>query len=103
MSYDSIEQSPAQSQPFELYQFVIAGQTFFFTSADQPIVYLGQTYTPSTIRRTEMEHSNEVVFRGKSKFMFRRKSQIAQLLIPYLTPTPMFVTVFAGTTATRKW
>jgi hypothetical protein len=95
MSYDAIEQSPATSQAYELYQFVVAGQTFFFTSADETITYLGQNYTPITIRRTEMEHSNEVVS-GQIKIYVAPQSPIADLLIPYLTPSPMFVTLFGG-------
>jgi uncharacterized phage protein (TIGR02218 family) len=95
MSYDAIEQSPAQSQPFELYQFSVAGQSFWLTSADQSIAYGGQTYTPATIRRTEMEHSNEVLS-GQLKIYVAPQSQIAQLLIPYLTPSIMVVTIFGG-------
>jgi uncharacterized phage protein (TIGR02218 family) len=95
MSYDGIEQSAAQSQPFELYKFVTGTQSFFFTSADQTISYLGQNYTPVTIRRTEAEHSAEVTS-GQLKIYVAPTSPIAQLLIPYLTPTPMFITIFGG-------
>jgi uncharacterized phage protein (TIGR02218 family) len=95
MSYDSVEQSTASSQAFELYKFSTLAQTFYFTSADQPITYLTQVYTPSTIRRTEFEHSNEVVS-GQVKIYVPPASPVAQLLIPYLTATPMQVTIYGG-------
>jgi uncharacterized phage protein (TIGR02218 family) len=95
VSYDSQEQSTASGQPFELYRFVTAGQTFFLTSADEVINYLGAAYQPTTIRRTEFEHSNEVVS-GQMKVYVPPGSQIAALLIPYLTPSPMRMTLFGG-------
>lgn len=95
MSYDSVEKSTAGSQAFELYKFVTTGQTFYFTSADQAITYLTQIYTPTTIRRTEFEHSSEVVA-GQVKIYVAPNSPIAQLLIPYLTPSPMQVFIYGG-------
>lgn len=95
MSYDAIETSTAQAQPFELYKFVTAGQQFFFTSSDDTVTYLGADYVPATIRRTEVEHSNEVIS-GQLKIYVTPGSPIAELLIPYLTPTPMNVTIFGG-------
>jgi uncharacterized phage protein (TIGR02218 family) len=96
MSYDGVEQSTAQSQAFELYKFAIPGQqTFYLTSADDDVTYLGQLYVASTIRRSEVEHSNEVIS-GQLKIYVPPDSQIADLLIPYLTPSPMQVTLFGG-------
>jgi hypothetical protein len=95
MSYNTIEQSTDSSQAYELYLFQTAGQSFFYTSADEAIDYLGATYEPVTIHRTEMEHSNEVVS-GQVKVYVPPGSPIAQLLIPYLTPSPMTLIIFGG-------
>ena len=95
MSYDTIEKSTAASQAYELYKFVTAGQTFFLTSADEPINYLGATYQPTTIHRTELEQSNEVSS-GEVKVYVPPGHPIAQLLIPYLTPSPMSLIIFGG-------
>jgi hypothetical protein len=95
VSYDSIEKSTNASQAFELYQFQTAGETFFLTSADEAINYLGASYQPTTIHRTELEQSNEVVS-GQVKIYIAPGSPIAQLLIPYLTPSPMRITIFGG-------
>ena len=95
MSYDSIEKSTDASQAFELYKFETAGQTFFLTSADEAINYLGALYQPTTIRRTELEQSNEVTG-GQVKVYVPPASQIAQLLIPYLTPSPMTLIIYGG-------
>jgi uncharacterized phage protein (TIGR02218 family) len=95
MSYDAIEKSPAQSQPYELYKFLTGLQVFYFTRADETISYLWQNYAPVTMRRTEMEHTAEVTS-GQLKIYVSPTSPIAQLLIPYLTPTPMFITIFGG-------
>jgi uncharacterized phage protein (TIGR02218 family) len=95
VSYDTIEKSTAASQAYELYKFVTAGQTFFLTSADEPINYLGATYQPTTIHRTELEQSNEVSS-GEVKVYVPPGHPIAQLLIPYLTPSPMQVFIYGG-------
>jgi hypothetical protein len=95
VSYDSVEKSTATAQPFELYLFVTGNQSFFLTSADQPIVYLGNTYLPATIDRTEMEHTNEVVS-GQIKIYLPPAHPVAQFFIPGLPPTEMDVTVFGG-------
>ena len=95
MSYDAIEKSQASSQPFELYLFQTGNQSWFLTSADQAIVYLGNSYTPTTLDRTEMEHTNEVVS-GQIKIYLPPAHPIAQFFIAGLPPTEMAVTVYGG-------
>jgi uncharacterized phage protein (TIGR02218 family) len=95
MSYDAQEQSTASAQAFELFKFVTAGATFFLTSSDQAINYLGATYEPTTLERTEFEYSNEVTT-GQMHVKLPNAHAVAQLLIPYLTPSPMTLQVFGG-------
>jgi hypothetical protein len=95
MSFDSLEQSQASGQPWEIYQFNTEGQSFFLTSADQPITYLGQTYEPTTIRREEMEETAEVDS-GQVNVYLPTSHPLAQLFIPGLPPSPVQLTIFAG-------
>jgi hypothetical protein len=95
VSYDAQEQSRSGAKPYELYLFSTAGQVFSLTSADQFITYLGQQYTPTSISRTELEHTNEVVS-GQIKITLPKSHPLAALFIPYLPPTPMALTIFAS-------
>jgi uncharacterized phage protein (TIGR02218 family) len=95
MSYDAVEQSGAGAQPYELYLFQGTGILFPLTSADEPITYLGDVYTPSTISRSESEQSNEVVS-GQMKIFIRKDHPLAQLFLPYLPTSPVAITVYAS-------
>lgn len=95
MSYDSIEKSGSASQPWEIYLFQTTGKSFLLTSADAPIDYLGQEYEPTTISRSELEHTNEVIS-GRMKITIPPSHPLAAEFIPYLPPTPMEVTIFGG-------
>lgn len=95
MSFDSIEKSQAAGEPYELYLFQTEGSLFQYTSADEDIVYLGQTYRSSTIHRDELEETNEVVS-GELKVYVAASDPLAALFIPYLPPTPVTLTIFGG-------
>jgi len=95
MSYDALEKSTADGQPWEIYLFRTEGVTFRITSADQTISYLGQDYEPATIHRTELEHTNEVVS-GQIKVSIPPAHPLAQLFVPYMPPTPMSLTIWGG-------
>lgn len=95
MSFDSIEQSQSAGEPWEIYLFQTEAASFYLTSADQSITYLGQTYAPQTLRRDEMEETSEVDS-GEIKVYIPSSHPLAQLFIPGLPPTPVQVTIFAG-------
>jgi len=95
MSFDALEKSGYGAQPYELYLFQTTGLSFALTSAENPITYLGQIYTPTTITRTEAEHSNEVVS-GQIKVYIPKDHALAQLCIPYLPSAPIAVTVYGS-------
>lgn len=94
MSYDSAEKAQV-ALPWEVFQFSTTGQTFYLTSADAPIVYAGNTYVPTTLRREEMTESVEVNA-GEIKVYIPAAHPLAQLFIAYLPPVPMSVIMFAG-------
>lgn len=95
MSFDALEQSGFSALPYELFLFQTTGLSFALTSSENPITYLGEVYSPSTITRTESEQSNEVVS-GQIKIYIAKDHPLAQLLIPYLPSAPIAVTVFGS-------
>jgi uncharacterized phage protein (TIGR02218 family) len=95
MSFDSLEQSQASGEPFELYLFQTTGQSFFLTSSDEEITYLGETYEPQTLRRDEMQETAEVDS-GEIKVYIPTSHPLAELFIPGLPPAPVQLTIFAG-------
>jgi hypothetical protein len=95
MSFDSLEKSQASGLPWEIYRFETTGQSFFLTSADVAIAYLGQTYVPTTLRREEMEETSEVDS-GQIKIYIPSAHPLAQLFLPGLPPAPVQLTGFAG-------
>jgi uncharacterized phage protein (TIGR02218 family) len=95
MSYDAQERLGFGADPYELYLFQTVGLAFALTSAENPITYLGQVYTPTTITRSESEQSNEVVS-GQIKIFIPVDHPLAALLIPYLPSAPIAVTVFGS-------
>jgi hypothetical protein len=95
MSFDTLEQSGASAQPYELYLFQGTGVQFALTNAENPITYLGNEYAPSTVTRTEIEQSNEVIS-GQFKVYIPNDHPLAEMLIPYLPAGPIAVTIFGS-------
>lgn len=53
-TFDQLEESVEESRPVELYTFALFSETFRFTSAEDAIVFDGNTYTPIPIGRDEV-------------------------------------------------
>ncbi len=61
MTYDLSEKSTYGGAPVELYQFDREGsQSWRYTSGDEDVEYLGQTYTSIPITRSRVEQSQDV-------------------------------------------
>jgi len=95
MSYPFIETSLYSSQPFELYLFATAAQSWYFTSADHVITYMGNSYTPVAIKRTATSQSGEAKC-GQIRVTLPLDNAVAQLFIPYCPDTPLFITIYRG-------
>lgn len=95
MTFDAKEQLGFGALPYELYLFTGTGITFALTSADNPITYLGQLYTPATVTRTEVELSNEVVS-GQIKVYIPNDHPLAELMLPYLPSSPIGLRIFGS-------
>ena len=95
MTFDAKEQSGFGAEPYELFLFQGTGISYALTSADQPITYLEQLYTPATIMRSESEQSNEVVS-GQLKIYIAKDHPVAQMFLPYLPSSPIAITIFGS-------
>jgi uncharacterized phage protein (TIGR02218 family) len=95
VSFNALEQQLAGAMPYELYLFQGTGIFFALTNADKEITYLGNTYLPTTITRTESEQSNEVVS-GQCKVYLPYAHPLSQLLVPYLPVSPVALTIFGS-------
>lgn len=95
MTFDASEKAGFGSQPYELYLFQGTGISFALTSADEAITYLGNTFVPSTISRSESELSNEVVS-GQLKLYLPTDHPLSKLLLPYLPTSPIAVTIYGS-------
>jgi hypothetical protein len=95
MSFDALEKSGFGAEPYELYLFQGTGVTYLLTSADEQITHLGQQYNPTTISRSEVEQSNEVIS-GQMKVFIPKNHPLALLMLPYLPSSPISLTLFAS-------
>jgi uncharacterized phage protein (TIGR02218 family) len=95
MSYQSIETSPYSSQPFELYFFATADQSWYLTSADHSITYLGNVYTPVSIKRTATSQTGETKS-GQIRITMPLDNAVPQLFLPYCPDSPLFIIIYRG-------
>jgi uncharacterized phage protein (TIGR02218 family) len=62
MTYDAHEISTYSGSPIEIFLFDREGAQFWgYTSADEDQSYLGQTYSAIAIKRSKIEHSQDVL------------------------------------------
>jgi len=95
MTYNALEISGYAGRPYELYQFSTADQSWYFTSADHPISYLGQVYNPETIKRTNTSQTAEAKG-GTVRVSLPKENPIPQQFVAFSPSTPMFVVIFRG-------
>jgi uncharacterized phage protein (TIGR02218 family) len=59
VTYTGSETSAIGGKPTELYRFVRGSRTWLYTTADTPITYLGDTYSPQMMRRGDLPQNEE--------------------------------------------
>ncbi len=95
MSYESREISIFAGQPYELYLFEMAGQSWRLTSGEK-IRYLGgQPCTPTPIRRSSIAKGGETSS-NTNKVTMPRDHEIAQLFVGFTPPASMSLTIYRG-------
>lgn len=60
MTYDARERSVESGSPIEFYEFKKGVETWRYTSADGPVIYLSNTYEPIAISRGRISNSAEI-------------------------------------------
>lgn len=93
MSFDSRETSQYSGQPYEMYLFQTATQTWRLTSADEPKTYLGSTYEPQYLLRSSFGQGNELRD-GNLELHIARDHEIASLFISFIPSTPLALTIY---------
>lgn len=93
MTYQAKEISLSDGSPVELYRFAVLTQEWYLTSADEEIVYGGNTYQPSPISRTSPEQSREGGY-TKMSLTVHRDHEIAQRYRVYVPLSAMHVTIY---------
>lgn len=95
MSFDALEQQDSGAKPYELYLFEGTGIFFPLANTDELITYLGNSFVPTNITRSESEQSNEVVS-GQMKIYISKDHPLAQLFLPYLPTSPVAITIYGS-------
>lgn len=84
MSYEAQENSLQDGAPIELYRFASGDRTWHYTSYAEPVVYLGKTYEPIPLKRTEPEQSSEL---AATRITLSMPRDVA-LVIPFIIYPP---------------
>lgn len=92
MTYSGSESSAHGGKPTELYRFTRGSRTWLYTTADIPITYLGDTYSPQVMRRGELPQNEERDNATLDIFLDLRLDIVAEF-ISGGTPRPTDVTV----------
>lgn len=95
MTYATQEASLRGGAPFELYMFHRIGQCWYYTSADQPFTFNGNTYQPVVISRGEIQITDENEAASVEVSMDSALS-IVQPFVAGAPPTPIWLTIFRG-------
>jgi hypothetical protein len=95
MTYNTREISVADAQPFELYLFETADDTFRITSGDIVRSYLGHDYEPTPITRTETKRSGEEKA-ANITVNIPRDHPISALFRSYMPATPLSLVIYRG-------
>lgn len=77
----------------ELYKIVLDDQTWNWTSGDTEVVYNGDTYTPMTIGRTEVEQGDEIN-RANITLSVPRDNPVGAIYLAHTPDHPVSVTIF---------
>lgn len=93
MTYDGREASIHLGEPFELYLFQSQDQTFRLTSADESKSYLGNSYQPVAIHRSDLNQDQELRS-GALTVTLPKNHALALLFVASLPVTPLSLTLY---------
>lgn len=92
-TYAEYESSLESGAPLELYRVMYGSEVITLGSGDISAVHAGETYTPSTIKRSELSQTQEM---NKAVLMLTtsKNNAIAELFRTGAPEFPVFITVF---------
>lgn len=92
MTFQEHEESVEGGRPIELYHFSIGLEDYYYTSAEDTVVFGGNSYVSRQIKRNSPDQSTE---EGRSKLELTMLSDdpLCSRYIGVAPPTPMYVTV----------
>lgn len=90
--FDDSESSIDDGSPVELYRFVLGDEVWTYTSADEAVVYLGETYDALEMERSDPEQSQE---QGRAGITIRvaRDSAIVAKFVKVAPPQAVGVSI----------
>lgn len=93
MSYQQSETGIASGSPVELFRFSAGAQRWLVTGAAQAVVYAGETYVPTAVRRTAPEITGDP---GRTGLEIRlpRDHGIAQIIASGVIEIPIDLVVY---------
>lgn len=95
MSYATRETSRYSGTPFELYLFESGAEAWRYTSGDVSRSFNGNTYTPESITRTEIDQNQELNS-GSIKVEIPSTNEVAGRFISYIPDSPMSLVIYRG-------
>lgn len=97
MTYDAQERSAHGGSKVELYLFETEDgiHSWAYTTDQKPITALGKTFSPATIKRTELKQSAGQSSTERLTITVPFDNPVAVLHVPYLPPRPIKVTVYS--------
>jgi uncharacterized phage protein (TIGR02218 family) len=95
MTYESLEISAYSGHPKELFEFVVSGETYRYTSYQADITYNGFTYTAIPIKRSRVQQTNDM---PKSEVEIRvpRDNEMVGELVGGMPEAPISVAIYRG-------
>ena len=93
MTYQSAEQSEQDGAIIELYRFVIGVETVRYTSSASPVIYQGETYTPSSATRDKMKQTQDINRDGIG-LQFPRENPFARRILAHPPDQVVTLTVY---------
>lgn len=95
MTYATYENSVQRGTPVELYEFVQGTQRWNYASCAEPVIRLGQTFRPSSIKRDRIKQSTDV-FKNGVRLTFPRDDEFAGQFLGFSPENVTAVTILRG-------
>lgn len=94
MTYQIIETSRDDGQPIELYKVSYGVTNYYYTSGDTPITYLSNNYTPTPIKRSQINPGSDIN-KATLTITLAANSPLGEIFRISPPSEPVVITVFA--------